>query len=50
MNHWKYLGKILHLLENIPQDVIGFVYKITNTPKWEILYYKMFLLPKNKNI
>ena len=51
MNHWKYLGKDFTSLENIPQDVIGFVYKITNTQNGKFyIGKKMFFVTKKIKI
>ena len=52
MNHWKYLGKDFTSLENIPQDVIGFIYKITNTQNGKFYIGKkmFFVTRKIKNI
>ena len=51
MNHWKYLGKDFTSLEDMPQDVIGFVYKITNTQNGKFyIGKKMFFVTKKIKI
>lgn len=51
MNHWKYLGKDFTSLEDMPQDVIGFIYKITNTQNGKFyIGKKMFFVTRKIKI
>lgn len=51
MNHWKYLDKDIISLEDVPQDAIGFVYKITNTQNGKFyIGKKVFFITRKTKI